>query len=352
MWSIGAITTTLLSGQSVFCDQFGPLYGQNPRAAILKLSSKCDLSFLDKADSVWNKVGARPKDFVKRLLVLQEVQRMTVTEALAHSWFTNKYHATEFDALYERATVDWKPHRKTFQLVEFIPESPEIAIPSWPKELLSQECVSRYFKQPANRRRQPSKDVGVRLQVSAYPNNTPLPSISEDAGSWRSEGSSQLSALPQSVNYLDASSSRDSLHGPITSPMNHISVERPGSNEYLSKKGEDVNENQHTRSGDELDNGVIPNVRKEPDEGTLQPHTPDDEPESSLVQETPVGSFLRHQYPSSFGAQLVHESIHGNANTQGPYKCRRCEESPQADVTSSVLAKDIIHGSKKRKWHI
>ncbi|KAF2474197.1 kinase-like protein, partial [Lindgomyces ingoldianus] len=121
MWSVGSITVALLSGDVLFTNRAHPAYERNPGKVILSLASKCDLRILDdQYDQIWSKVGSRPKDFIKSLLILQEEDRMSATEALAHPWFSNQYHAAEFDALYERAIRDWQPRRRVFRLVESI----------------------------------------------------------------------------------------------------------------------------------------------------------------------------------------------------------------------------------------
>jgi len=60
-------------------------------------------------DMEWHHVGTRARDFVRQLLVLDEMKRMTVKHALRHSWFTNRAHKREFEALYRRSIKDWKP---------------------------------------------------------------------------------------------------------------------------------------------------------------------------------------------------------------------------------------------------
>lgn len=68
-----------------------------------------DLARLDE-EMVWNNTGQRARDFINRLLVLDESKRMDVKQALEHDWFTNSAHRQEFEALYKRSIRDWKPH--------------------------------------------------------------------------------------------------------------------------------------------------------------------------------------------------------------------------------------------------
>ncbi|KAL1860156.1 hypothetical protein Plec18167_004270 [Paecilomyces lecythidis] len=101
LWSLGCITAVLLTGGSPFIDPDTGLYSE-------ELAQKCNLERLE-ADEKWIRVGGRPKDFVHRLLVLDENSRMDVKQALRHCWFTNPAHKEEFDLLYKRAVKGWKP---------------------------------------------------------------------------------------------------------------------------------------------------------------------------------------------------------------------------------------------------
>jgi pheromone a factor receptor len=123
MWSIGVITAALLTGEVIFTDRGHPNYNDKPFEVVITLAAKCDISIMDdKNDPSWKKVGDRPKNFIKRLLVLREEDRMTATQALAHPWFSNTCHAAEFDALYKRTIKDWKPRPEDSSLVERLPE--------------------------------------------------------------------------------------------------------------------------------------------------------------------------------------------------------------------------------------
>lgn len=101
MWSLGCVTVVILIGAPPF---------RKPESFSFSESQarQGDLDNLRK-DPDWATVGQRPKDFVYRLLVLDETQRMDAKTALQHAWFTNPTHKAEFDAVYRRAICDWKP---------------------------------------------------------------------------------------------------------------------------------------------------------------------------------------------------------------------------------------------------
>jgi serine/threonine protein kinase len=119
MWSIGSITAAILTGEQIFsCRQNGP-FEEDARRVIVQLAAQCDLSVLDdEYHPSWEPIARAPKDFIKRLLVLNEEDRMSATEALHHIWFTHPMMAPEFEAQYERSIRDWRPRRKDDQLIE------------------------------------------------------------------------------------------------------------------------------------------------------------------------------------------------------------------------------------------
>jgi serine/threonine protein kinase len=119
MWSIGCITAALLSGDVIFIDRSHPGYINDPHTYILTLAAKCDLKVIETSE-LWKKVGQRPKDFLKKILVLDETQRMSAEAALLHPWFSNDSYKEELDAVYSHAIQSWVPSRRTYKLVEQI----------------------------------------------------------------------------------------------------------------------------------------------------------------------------------------------------------------------------------------
>jgi serine/threonine protein kinase len=183
MWSIGILATTLLTGDVIFTNRADPNYEQNPVKVILNMAAECDLSVLDSPYSVWANVHKRPKDFVKKLLVLDEDQRMTASQALGHEWFTHKFVVNEFDALYHRAIAGWEPRRKVFRLIEALDHSrlrPEETSSRF-KENQDDSSQSRYFVRP------PIPDLPAGTPTYGNSSNkrshTPLPKITEEVES-------------------------------------------------------------------------------------------------------------------------------------------------------------------------
>lgn len=144
MWAAGLIVTTLLSGDVLFTDRQHPDFNGDPRSVILPMAAACSLEALD-SDNKWKKIGKRPKDFIKRCLVLDEKKRIDVKRALTHSWFTTREYADAIVAVYRRAIGDWRLRRSDANIIEELkirPLGPNMyAIPnSSPKE------VSPFFR--------------------------------------------------------------------------------------------------------------------------------------------------------------------------------------------------------------
>lgn len=81
-----------------------------------ELAHECDLERLE-ADPIWKKTRKHAKNFVRRLLVLDESKRMNVKQALRHCWFTNPLYKRELEDLYKRSVRDWKPRVRKGPLI-------------------------------------------------------------------------------------------------------------------------------------------------------------------------------------------------------------------------------------------
>jgi serine/threonine protein kinase len=112
LWSLGCVTVVLLTGGYPFFEAGSGEYSE-------RLASDCNLDVLEKSQS-WRDVGARPKAFVRGLLVLDERQRMTAEESLTHEWFTNDVHRTDFEELYRRAIRHWRPRMPKDPIIELV----------------------------------------------------------------------------------------------------------------------------------------------------------------------------------------------------------------------------------------
>jgi serine/threonine protein kinase len=121
LWSLGCVTVVLLTGGYPFFEPGSADYSE-------RQASRCNLDPLEKSQT-WQDVGARPKDFVRRLLVLDEGQRMTAEESLTHEWFTNDVYRTDFEELYRRAIRQWRPRMAREPVIELIEADNLMSLP-------------------------------------------------------------------------------------------------------------------------------------------------------------------------------------------------------------------------------
>ncbi|KAI5309419.1 hypothetical protein KEM55_003267, partial [Ascosphaera atra] len=112
MWSLGCLTTVLLTGGSPFLDPKTMQYSA-------ELASRGDIAALE-SDPDWTCVGSRAQDFVRRCLELDEKKRLDVAGALNHPWFSNKYHKEEFEKVYKRAVAGWRPRHRRGKGIMFV----------------------------------------------------------------------------------------------------------------------------------------------------------------------------------------------------------------------------------------
>ncbi|KAF2218413.1 kinase-like domain-containing protein [Elsinoe ampelina] len=70
----------------------------------------CNLSDLSNAQhDIWGRIASAPKDFIKRLLVLNEYKRMTARQALQHRWLAQPYYKDILERVYQKAISGWTP---------------------------------------------------------------------------------------------------------------------------------------------------------------------------------------------------------------------------------------------------
>lgn len=166
MWSVGALATTLYLGRSYFADPEELALRQNSELAILDAAVNCNLDALDHS-SLWKDVNDQAKNLIKRLLVLQETERATVRQALAHPWFTAGDAGKSLEERYQETITGWLPSRAAQDFQEhldiFMDAQKSIAMPPPPKPtkkttqhkpsqpMLSEEHASPYFSNSVQR---------------------------------------------------------------------------------------------------------------------------------------------------------------------------------------------------------
>ena len=154
MWAVGCVTVVLLTGGLAFCDPVTNAYSG-------KLARECNLEFLRQSNE-WQAVRQRPKEFVEKLLVLEENARMTAEEALQHPWFFNEVHKNDFEDLYQRTIKHWQPRISKSQIVDFQDSG----------FIRSLEC-SQAFRD-TSRRSSPRVQLPVESPYKPFPRNLHL----------------------------------------------------------------------------------------------------------------------------------------------------------------------------------
>ncbi|KAL9028287.1 MAG: hypothetical protein Q9196_003324 [Gyalolechia fulgens] len=109
MWSIGCVAAAMLIGRPAFTVNETSTGRHDSAAAVIAAAAKCDLRVLDDPD-IWGDIGIQAKDFIKRLLVLDERDRLTADQALSHVWFTEERYRQPVMARYDHAVAGWKPN--------------------------------------------------------------------------------------------------------------------------------------------------------------------------------------------------------------------------------------------------
>ena len=218
MWSIGVVAATLLSGLSIFEASPNEL---DPVNAIMALQAACDLSIIDDPTHyAWSKVRHEPKDFLRRLLVLDVNDRMTAKQALAHPWFNNKHLADEFEALYQRSIRDWQPRLKVEKFIEPICVTTANDVPTPPTH-------SHYFQQPSDQAS--FRDIQDRFSGSQDWDLTVVYPPSEGDSSVAEHEEAQFdgpSRYDQHSFELGLPSGNAYLRDPVGDSMNQLSLDQ------------------------------------------------------------------------------------------------------------------------------
>lgn len=131
LWSLGVLTACILTGNSLI-----------PHRELSQLS-QVDIAsrFLEIDDSrtrdQWISMGPRAQRFLRRLLTTDPANRMTVTEALNHSWFKKPHsEGILLEERYHKIIRFWKERNSDDQVIEYLPswnQTPETEQEKGPK---------------------------------------------------------------------------------------------------------------------------------------------------------------------------------------------------------------------------
>ena len=106
MWSVGCVTTVVLTGVQPF-SWASKDANQSTQSATSEAARNANLDGVEHFEE-WKRLTGYPKDLVQKLLILDEDARMTADQALKHDWFVNDYFREEFRQVYEKAILGWR----------------------------------------------------------------------------------------------------------------------------------------------------------------------------------------------------------------------------------------------------
>ena len=112
MWALGCVTVFLLSGSPPFLDRSIEGCDQGPAMRLSLASLERGLETLG--------IGTFAKDFIRKLLVLEEGGRLNVKQALYHAWFTDGARQQEIERRYREAVKHWKRRTPKQALIEVL----------------------------------------------------------------------------------------------------------------------------------------------------------------------------------------------------------------------------------------
>ncbi|KAE8381384.1 kinase-like domain-containing protein [Aspergillus bertholletiae] len=177
LWSLGCVAAVLLTGDIPFKNSL--------TADPTDPSRDRDLRKLE-ADMDWYSVGQRARDFIRKLLIVDEAKRINVKQALNHGWFTNPAHRVEFEALYRRAIRGWQPRMHEGSLITNL--SSLMKLPEQCGEPTESLCSDEYSR----------ADSGQSHAAEKIPYQTtgaPTPSVSKEYELRRGHSTSMSTTL-------------------------------------------------------------------------------------------------------------------------------------------------------------
>ncbi|KAA6412182.1 MAG: CAMK kinase [Lasallia pustulata] len=175
MWSLGIVTSAVLTGRSIFVKTQASCQRRSSETAIIEAAAICNLQELDNSAD-WARISDQGKDFLKKLLVLDERERMTAVLALQHGWCMSKGCENNSGALYQHAIKTWKPrYRAPIDLLADLDlyanaQKPYIKCSPPPKRKRAAKPIEPHYQPPHQ-----------HLYQLVYPRrqHTALPSIAE-----------------------------------------------------------------------------------------------------------------------------------------------------------------------------
>jgi serine/threonine protein kinase len=119
VWSIGCLAGTLLTNAFLFPRERSSRSEHTDNGESPDLSVAFSLEFLDTSKD-WQRMSRKCKSFIRGCAMVDDSQRLTVSQALQHPWVAHPGFAEEMRAEYARAIADWTPRANTNDLIEYV----------------------------------------------------------------------------------------------------------------------------------------------------------------------------------------------------------------------------------------
>lgn len=179
VWSVGCLAGTLVTNQLLFDGERSRHIQEPPGGDEVSEPSAFDLTFLDTS-SEWQAASRQCKSFIRGCVALDASQRMTVGQALQHSWIAHPSFAQAMQAEYARAIADWSPRPNATDLIEYVKDSSSKANALAPAygARLHQEVRSHHFPSQIPVFTSQFKSFGFTAR-SERQNHTPLSPIKD-----------------------------------------------------------------------------------------------------------------------------------------------------------------------------
>ncbi len=331
-----------------------------------KLAQECNLQQLECV-AEWQPIGERPKDFVRRLLVLDEEQRMGPGDAKRHCWFSNDFHMFDFEAVYHRAIRHWRPRTLTAPVIDMINTHDLMELSMQQKSHLGQRSSRRRTPVPVD---PPYKPYPRRMSFLLLSKRRPFLSgvMSDEVRTairekWlpekmrgRAPGPEE-DIVPISVSDRSPQGSKARNDPALTDKPRGgeciAPTSNPGMAEYRTPHcyndttvfGQvDFNHGSDDVAGEKSPDLVMPNAGEEPkgraEEKSLNEKVERQRPFTSTLSSTEDPNFLAatRTKPFTYRAAEVSERKSGWPKLQRPLRSlnRRCRQTPNSKRRRSV----------------
>jgi serine/threonine protein kinase len=149
VWSVGCLAGTLLTNAFLFPRERSGQSHDWAHEDAADLTTAFNLKFLDTSQD-WQGASGKCKSFIRSCAMVDDSQRLTVAQALQHSWVAHPDFVANMHAKYAHAIADWSPRANPNNLIEYLTTPlPTTKAPEAGYEArLHEEVRSHHFPSP------------------------------------------------------------------------------------------------------------------------------------------------------------------------------------------------------------